>query len=294
MPRRSERKRKIQPSVEGRLTWMPGEDMEHALDVMFEYAEQAAKDLERLVQEVRKAIGQTDAFVGGTEALAAKDEEAERLIARYFEIKKHHIHVQAIFTRLRHMRQANRLRAVLEVLDLAQLLLNEVFAEDPMIEDLLMAMEGEAQIQARLVGTAQFSRDRMGQYTERLRALRSQLSLGNGWYEYYTIQKQSLHPAILTLLEVIKLIRAGDPIPVELLERVPAETRPYLNELEGEMPLQPDLQEIVDAAYYGPYIKYRWYDTEDRRQYTIALGKVKKLVEGGEEDEDLRVEPPFV
>lgn len=279
--------RKVPISQEGRLRWKPGE--KHALDVMFGEAEQMQHELEEELAQTQQALRSVRVLMGDAQMLAAKDEEARAIVRQQFRTHKHYEHIQATFAVLRLRRQITRLQAVTEALDLVAMLLIEVFREDVIVEELKASLEEEQRLQAEMTGTVQVSRDRLTSAEERLHRIRMLLSRANGWFEVFSIPKRGLPPQTLALLEAVRLHKAGLPIVPDLIERVPPEVQPHLQALQPGEPLPPEVQELVDLAYWGPYRKYRWREETGGPLYTIALGKAwpgEDSDEGEPEDEE--------
>lgn len=155
MPRRRKptQPRRIEPSVEGRMRWKPGD--EHPLDVLFDDAQQmreaVQEQLAALLVTAKQAEEQLSALLtieqldDPTLAVSVTDQVAQRAIWNRFKSRKHHDHLQAVFGLLRRRRQLGRLQAAQAALDLAMSLLAE---EESLEQELLTALvAAEAKMQ---------------------------------------------------------------------------------------------------------------------------------------------------
>lgn len=228
---------KIEPSIKGRLRFLPGDD--HPLDVMIEEAQQLWEQVREELGNVVGALERLDRLGDPGAALEAEDQALQHVIRGRYRDHKHRDHVVAVFLALYRKRLLARLAAAQTALEMAGELLAP---DDTLRQSLQQALEidpMEADIgRADLVGNAHTVKNRLARCDEQLQRIRKGLTMGNGWLERFYVKKPSRN-------------RAGKK-----------------QSTQGEV----DQSETVT---YGPYFKYRWREGMGPK-YTISLGLIPK------------------
>lgn len=242
------RPRKIEPSFQGRLRFLPGDD--HPLDVMIQEAQQLWEQVREVLERVVGTLDQMNQSGDPITQILAEDQAIQQVIRRRYRDHKHRDHILATFIALYRKRLLDRLKAAQGALDLAK----ELLAPDTTflgnVQQALQADQLRADPrQANPVGDTQTVMGKLIDYGERLRTIRKALTTGNGWFERFYVTKTRLKR------EFLESVRSKKPIP------------------EGVDPFE--------TVVYGPYLKYRWREGAGPI-YTISMG----LIPYGEEVEE--------
>ncbi|GLV61153.1 hypothetical protein KDH_79690 [Dictyobacter sp. S3.2.2.5] len=265
-----------------RQHWQPGDP--HELDVMIDEAEALYQKLPPLVEQMQQVARRATVLMGTWEDLVAKEEEAQRVFGERFGRVKHAEHLQATLAVLRRRRLVTRLQALQEVLQLVAWLELDIFRDDFM-HDLYASLDERQQM--TLVSDVKRARQDLSDGEERLSRIRQLLTTGNGYFETFSIRKRALSSAMMALLDAVHLHKEGQPIPEELIVTTPEQVQEALRGVRPGNPLPQEVQEVVQLAYWGPYVKYRWREDSKGPLYTVALGKISQEPAGPDDNPDL-------
>jgi hypothetical protein len=190
--------RKIEPSFQGRLKFLPGDD--HPLDVMIQEAQQLWEQVLREMGSILEELGTLDRMGDPSTGLAAEDQAIQHVIRSRYRDHKHRDHILVVFMSLYRKRLLARLEAAQEALALARELLTpddtprqsieQALAIDPIVADIS---------RADLVGNAQAVRRQLRGCDERLQTIRKGLTLGNGWFERFFLTRKRRKPGSPTV-----------------------------------------------------------------------------------------------
>ena len=156
------------------------------------------------------------------------------------------------------------------------------------MSDLYTALSEQQQQELKLTGDAVRSRRQLSYFESHLSRIRQLLTTANGYFETYSIRKRALPSAMMALLDAVQLHKEGQPLPEDLIVTTPTDVQEALRSLKPGDPLPEEVQEVVQLAYWGPYLKYRWREDSAGPLYTIALGKISPAVstDEGESEEE--------
>jgi hypothetical protein len=120
-----------------------------------------------------------------------------------------------------------------------------------------------------LLGEVTQSRHLLQAFEKRLPDLRRGLTLGQGWFEVFSVPKYHFKAEVARYRKALLAWQEQrTPIPTEIEQAIHPEVARLLR-IGADIP-----KEWRDAAYdcirVGPYVKYRWHD--GGRVYTISLG----------------------
>jgi hypothetical protein len=106
------------------------------------------------------------------------------------------------------------------------------------------------------------TRAQLAAFDERVRAMRSAITNGRGWFEWFFIPKRKKGRQVTP--EALEYLQRGEQVPEDIIQY-------YVD--EGEKKQKED-----DERPYGPYLRYRWYEGGGRRrpiQYSLGMGLIK-------------------
>src|SRR6266536_1133730 len=263
---REKKERRIPLSYEGRMKFRPGDP--HALDVEF----REARNLRALIiEQINQLNGLLTDLVGQDDPGAAISAEENALKAFLWDVykeHKHRDHIIASFLAMRRKRLYSRLQAAYMALEVAAELLTP---DDIILKELRRVLYKEpagkqaAQVEQQeegngaetqqeqddqppkitdkhIYGNAPALRQQLATFDQRIKAIRSTISEGIGWFEEFYIQKWRTNPEALTY------IARGEPLPK-------------------------DVPEVI-SYLLGPYLKYRWRESGHGPIYTISMGRI--------------------
>ncbi len=268
-PRIWPQERRIEPVVEGRMSFQPGN--EHQMDIQFKEARRLREDIEVELAGLEALMVELSHLDDPGEAIRREEKEITQFLWTLYGRRKHREHMLATFLVARRRRQLQRLRAASAALAQARDFLQVDVSMLPRLQQAIVEAEARYFMQqdalhsppppypeeseeeeASAVGTdaldvearkrrenllktagggddAERTRGALADLEERTRTMRSAITMGTGRFEWYYVPIPKVNPE----------------------------------------------DEEEEQRYWGPYLRFVW--NEGKIRYQLGMGHIKRF-----------------